>query len=183
MQEVTITLSLSVSPLCCRQLQCIVRQRIPALLYIPSGWEVQSAVWVQQEAAEEREVGQVGLRGCNPPASMNKTKSKVPSSYTIPVRKGSVHPGSPRAEWTFPGTNLWISPETEALKLHCVLWRAKNAWNATELLCCGCYNWYLLQICTHGSNIPINDSFLSFKKIVQKWNKSWNFKLCYPKTA
>lgn len=78
---------------------------------------MKDAVKVQQGTLVKMEAGQVGLWGCNPPASMNTTKSKVPRSYTIPVRKGSVHPGSPRAEWTFPGTNPRISPETEAWKL------------------------------------------------------------------
>lgn len=153
MQEVTFTPSLSVSPLCSKQ-PGIIRWRIPALLYFPSGWEVQSAVWVQQGTAEKREAGQVGLWGCNPPASMNKTKSKVPSSYTIPVRKGSVHPGSPRAEWTFPGTNPRISPETEAFKLRCVLRCTKNGWNA-PWSCYVRYNWHPLQICGHSANVVI----------------------------
>lgn len=96
-----------------QQITSRVRERIPALLCFPSGWEVQSSVWVQQGTAE-KEPGQVGLWGCNPPAFMNKTKSKVPSSYTIPASNCWVHCRSPRAEWTFPGTNLRISPETEA---------------------------------------------------------------------
>lgn len=100
---------------------CTVRQRLFTLLYFPSGREVKAAVRVQQGTEEEREAGQVGIQGCNSTASMSKTKSKVPRSYTIPVRKVSVHPGSPRAEWTFPGTNPRISPEIEACKLDCVL--------------------------------------------------------------
>lgn len=158
--------SLSVSPLCSL---FIVRSTIPAPLYFPSGWEVQSAVRVQQGTAEKMEAGQVGLWGCNPPASMNKTKSKVPSSYTIPVRKGSVHPGSPRAEWTFPGTNLWIKPWNRGRQTPlcaAMYWKCTKC--SVKLLCS--YSWRSLQVCTHTADLRVQ--FVGFRGSIG-WNGIW----------
>lgn len=86
-----------------------------------------------------------------------KQNQKFPAVTQSLLGQGSVHPGSPRAEWTFPGTNLKISPETEVFKLHCVLRCTKNAWNALWS-CCVHHDCHFLQICPHCAKMLIKNS-------------------------